>query len=713
MIRLSEHQLDVVQRPLESSIFLEGIAGTGKTTTAVERLLLLMEQGIPGDSILILIPQRTLSRPYWDAIQHPGTTAGGEVTIVTIAGMARRMIDLFWPEIVEKAGFNSKGKHPTFLTLETAQYFLSKIIRPLFREGLFDSVTLERNRLYSQILDNLNKSALVGFKYTEIGSMLEAAWSGDPGQLNVYTDVQKSVNIFRSYCLENNLLDYSLQVEIFNQHIIDLPAFKYLFNRTYKHLIVDNIEEDTPITHNIIRLWASKMQSFMFVFDSNAGFRNILGADPDSAYKLKELCKIAFQFDSSFVTSQEIESLNFLLAQHIKPGEIIHPLDNQKPIPSGTRNSAHGAFEIGFTKFFPEMLDWSVELAHSLIMKGALPGEIVLIAPYISDSLSFMLSERFESRNIPFYTHRPSRSLRDEPVVRCLLTLIALAYPEWDYKPTKPEIINALITSIQGIDLVRANLLTRIVYRENQDPPELSEFGLINPEMQERITFRFGERFEKLRIWLQENQGLEDNLDIFVSRLFGEILSQPGYGLYLDINSSQIVANFVESIEKFRWTISDSFEGDKSQVGKEFFYMIQEGVIAAQYIRQWHEVPREAVYIAPAYTFLIHNQPVDYQIWLDTSSRGWYERLNQPLTHPYVLSSSWDRDKRWTDKEEFNYSMETLYRVTNGLLRRCRKKVYFGISELDERGFETKGLFVQAIQRLLLDKTELFNEQRF
>ena len=94
MIRLSEHQLDVVQRPLESSIFLEGIAGTGKTTTAVERLLLLMEQGIPGDSILILIPQRTLSRPYWDAIQHPGTTAGGEVTIVTIAGMARRMIDL-------------------------------------------------------------------------------------------------------------------------------------------------------------------------------------------------------------------------------------------------------------------------------------------------------------------------------------------------------------------------------------------------------------------------------------------------------------------------------------------------------------------------------------------------------------------------------------------------------------------------------------------
>ena len=163
------------------------------------------------------------------------------MTIVTIAGMARRMIDLFWPEIVDKAGFFSNEKNPTFLTLETAQYFLSKVIRPLLNEGLFESVTLERNRLYSQILDNLNKSALVGFNYTDIGSMLEAAWSGDPGQKNVYDDVQKCVNLFREYCLKNNLLDYSLQVEIFHRHIIDLEEFNVLFSRNYKHMLVDNV----------------------------------------------------------------------------------------------------------------------------------------------------------------------------------------------------------------------------------------------------------------------------------------------------------------------------------------------------------------------------------------------------------------------------------------------------------------------------------------
>ena len=32
------------------------------------------------------------------------------------------------------------------------------------------------------------------------------------------------------------------------------------------------------------------------------------------------------------------------------------------------------------------------------------------------------------------------------------------------------------------------------------------------------------------------------------------------------------------------------------------------------------------------------NRPVTVQFWLDVGSSGWYERLDQPLTHPQVLS---------------------------------------------------------------------------
>lgn len=56
-------------------------------------------------------------------------------------------------------------------------------------------------------------------------------------------------------------------------------------------------------------------------------------------------------------------------------------------------------------------------------------------------------------------------------------------------------------------------------------------------------------------------------------------------------------------------------------------------------MRGWQEVDRNVVLLAPAHTFLMMNQPVDHQFWLDIGSRGGYERLYQPLTHPYVLAA--------------------------------------------------------------------------
>ena len=83
------------------------------------------------------------------------TTLGG--------GLARRVCDLFWPVAAEAAGFAHPDQPPVFLSLETSQYYMAHIVRPLLDEGYFESVTMDRNRMYSQILDNLNKAAIVGF----------------------------------------------------------------------------------------------------------------------------------------------------------------------------------------------------------------------------------------------------------------------------------------------------------------------------------------------------------------------------------------------------------------------------------------------------------------------------------------------------------------------------------------------------------------------
>src|SRR5512140_2935704 len=118
---LTPAQIDLLKLPLDQRIFLEGPAGSGKTTLGVQRLLQLLDAGVSGSEILILVPQRTLAAPYEEALATPSNPPGGTVDILTLGGLARRMVDLFWPLIAKDARFAHPEQPPAFLTLETAQ----------------------------------------------------------------------------------------------------------------------------------------------------------------------------------------------------------------------------------------------------------------------------------------------------------------------------------------------------------------------------------------------------------------------------------------------------------------------------------------------------------------------------------------------------------------------------------------------------------------
>ena len=798
VVNLSDSQLALIQAPVECKIFLDGPAGAGKTTAGVGRLLHLLDSGVPARSILTLAPQRTLAAPYTDALRRPTVRAGGQVTVFTVGGLAQRMVDLFWPLIAEEAGFARPDRPPTFLTLETAQYYMARLVRPLLDRGYFETVVIDRNRLYSQIIDNLNKAAVVGFPHTEIGERLKTAWEGERSQARIYDEAQACATRFRQYCLAHNLLDFSLQVELFVKYLWQSPAppvdggasaaslcRDYLLE-TYTHLIVENVEEDTPVAHDLLREWLPHCRSALVICDRQAGYRRFLGADPESARALGDLCDERVTFADSVVTAPDLQALGGRLARSLNRT----PPGAEGPGSKGPETGdARAALAFAYHRFHPQMLDWVAgEIAALVHDQGVPPGEIVVLAPFLTDALRFSLVNRLERRDVPARSHRPSRALREEPATRCLLTLAAIAHPHWGICPSRFDVAYALMQAIDGIDLVRAQLLSDIVYRVREGTPGLSSFDRINPEMQERLTFVLGGRYERLRAWIeayvaasqssfpsvQEGGAVEQApppaskgepvpFDHFLSRLFGEVLSQEGGGFHRDYDAGRVAHDLIESVRKFRWVASESLaaesadapsageasadeasvdkapvdaasvdatfmdkdpdpSGDAPSVdatsivegpglsasavegkplGQEYIEMVQDGVIAAQYVRSWRLQPEDVVLLAPAYTFLMNNRPVDYQFWLNVGGRGWWERLYQPLTHPYVLSRHWPRDEVWTDADEHETRQEALYRLAQGLIRRCRRKIYLGLSELGEQGNEQKGPLLQAIQRVL------------
>ena len=680
-------QRQVARDNLDRRVFLEGVAGTGKTTAGIERVKQLLHAGVPPNAILVMVPQQATGLPWQEALRRSRAPGGAEVRITTLGSLARELLELFWPLIAENTGCARPLAPPRFPGLELSQYLMRRFVAAeIERRDYFRSVTISRNRLYTQIVDNLNKAALVGFPPEEIGSRLKDAWRGEPEQAFIYDDAQACASLFRAGCLQHNLIDFSLLIGILREQLWPLePARRYLTGR-YRHLVVDNLEEDTPTAHDLLRDWLPNCDSALLIYDSQAGLRRFLGADPKLARSLKALCEVEVTLERRRVMSEDVAALHHALAT---------VLDRETGQPP-RRGDARAALRWpGKARWHPQMIDWAVDhIANLVHEEGVPPQEIVVLAPFLPDALRFALQVRLEERDVPQRSHRPSRALRDEPAARALLTFARLAHPTAGQGLSRFDVASALTGAIAGLDLVRARLLADALFR---DGGLLPFERITDARLQQRITFHLGEKYNRLCDWLAAAPP-DTPLDLFFSALFGELLSQPGFGLHDRLAAGATVANLVDSARGFRQLLAEI--DPQAAVVTEYLRMVEEGVLANQYLRDWALDRNEGVLLAPAHTFLMGNRPVDYQFWLNVGSSGWGRRVYQPLTQPWVLSRSWQQGRTWLDADEEAAGAEALASVALGLLRRCRKRVYLGISEFGERGHEERGPLLLALHNL-------------
>ncbi|MEM7131212.1 MAG: hypothetical protein AAF702_33155 [Chloroflexota bacterium] len=745
-------------------IHLTGAFGTGKSTLALERIRwLLRQERTRGDDLLVLVPQKTLAQPYFDALRGPDAPPGPPVRVMTAAALARSALELYWPLVATQSDFDDPSREPTFLNLETSQYHMASFVDLAIGRAEFDGIRIERSRIISQVLDNMNKAALQGFSIDDAYRRLELAVpSGEQrtARLNALNAARTISNQFRQLCLQETLIDFSLQTELFNKQILQNEWSRTHLFRNHRHLFIDNPEEDNLTTHRLIAQWAPQADSLLVLSDSDAGYRLFLGADPEGVDSLSALCEETIVLHQSHIMRPALTNLTSRIEQLFSgrrevvdiepPDEELWDTDAppegatyaeipedtmgpslplkesnwaeqgraELPIEASEENDASEAEndlplqeslyipDTAF-RFYPQMIDWVVDEVQRLIhSEGVLPEQIVLLAPFVSDALRFSLQTGLAKYAIELTTHRPSRALQNEPATQALIALAKLAHPDWGIRPAFTDMTLALTMAIQQLDPVRANLLGQIVYPPRGRNLELGRFGGLVPAMQQRISFVIGERYDQLREWIYAYRASAEllPLDQFFARLFGELLSQPGFGFHNDNDAARIANQLVESSRNFRWSLqSHDAQHTMMRVGQEYILLLESGALGALYAPGWQET-ENAVFLAPAYTFMMRNRAVDIQFWMDIGSGGWWERLYQPLTHPYVLSHRWPANQPWSDFDEFKTRQETMRRLLLGLVRRTRQRVYLGLSDYSESGFEQRGPLLGVINRLLAQR---------
>ena len=233
---------------------------------------------------------------------------------------------------------------------------------------------------------------------------------------------------------------FFLQLDLFRELWGTHQSVQDYYIKQYRHLIVDNIEEDAPATHDLLHDWIPHTDSALIIYDSEAGYRRFLGADPLNAYDLHKLCDVHITLDNHRVMSDDMKAFQVQMAISLD-----QPIEQKKPENSDARD----AIVYADNRYHPQMVDWVAENVAGLIHnEGVPPEEIVILAPFLPDALRYALQSRLNELDVPNRSHRPSRALREEPATRTLLTLAKVAHPQWKMIASKFDLAYALTSSI-------------------------------------------------------------------------------------------------------------------------------------------------------------------------------------------------------------------------------------------------------------------------
>ena len=685
----TQSQKRFIQAPIDGSFFVEGPAATGKTTAAIARLDRILEN-FSGYQVLVITPQQSLGLPYRHFVMHENAHAGGIPKVTTMSGLAQEMAGIFWPVIRTVFQFSGQSIEPFFLSLETAQYCMARIVEPMLEKGYFQSVKIDRNRLFSQIIDNMNKSAIHGLPLDAISVRLQSS-AVDPATFgNAFHQVEECAHLFRTFCLANNLIDFSLLVTIASKYLFkEILPQQYLFSR-FKVLIADNIEEDSPFAHAFFSQWLKSFSSTTLIFDHDGGFRTFLGADAKNAYYLKTLCDNHLTIDEPIHPAGKI---------HTFRKGIVSCINRETDYQSGSRFPEN--IDLTVYQYLPEMIDGVIGKIDGLVHSGIPPENIVVLSPYLSEVLKFSLMEKLDRIGIPAQTSRPSREYLASSAIKAVLTLARIAHPGWHLPVSHYSFRACLMRLIPNLDIIRGEQAAKALLASQQGDYAIRSFeSLTNLTLQECITFSIGQKLEKLYRWISEyQQGSVQPLDIFIQRLFGEILSQPDFQLHNDMDAANDISRLINSVRTFRSFSTSVFNFDEPALGSAYAQSIDQGLLPSSFSGFNRE--HAGVLIAPAHTFLMKNETVDYQFWLDIGSLGWWERLYQPLTNPYVYQSGWTVDAGWNEQREYAVNQDMMAKVINGLLLRCRQGVNASIVQTNEYGAQNSGPLLKAFQKMI------------
>jgi hypothetical protein len=618
----------------------------------------------------------------------------------TPLGFLTDEVILFCPLIFESLGL--KAQFPRRLRPETEQELATRLWRQVIADS-FQLTGTNEYRFVRQVLDLLQLAGASGIPAEDIPQRLA---DGLPETdlkrvLAINEDIipekaGKLIIQWRDWCLKRGLLSYGIIYELYWRYLFPDTRYQQQLLKRYHGVFADDLDDYPAIAKDLLGFFLDNNCFSVFTYNPDGKIRLGLTADPDYLHKLALRCQIVRLSSTNGLAVQFGETI----LQLVNEGNYLRDLPDQFiSLQTSTR---------------AELLRKTAEAIIQAVKQGAVkPEEIAVIAPGLDEIARYSLMEILSSAGIPIHPLNEQRPLISCPLIRALLTLLALVYPNLGRLAPQEAVAEMLgVLSryrwdeeqnlIPDIDPVRAGLIADYCYQVDIDNPRL--LSLETFPRWDRLGEKAFTAYERICLWIESMKKRREEqklLPIFVLNQAIEQLLNDGEKLPFD----QLAAlrELIETAQHF-WEIDrrlresePSFQSGTETIS-QFIQLLRRGTITANPypVRQFIK-SSPAVTLGNIFQYRSLRSSHRWHFWLDCSSPLWEQGGSATLFAAPIFGRE-NNYLPWTAERELEENQARLQRILRDLLARVNEKVILCHSDLAVSGTEQIGALLSLVQ---------------
>ncbi len=607
----------------------------------------------------------------------------------TPLGFFQDEVILFWPLLIQL--LNLRAQFPVRLRPETEQELATRLWSPqLDKEILRSEKGVSEYRLVRRLLDLLQLAAYSGTPTEEISSLMEQGEFLEQGETLLITSLLLQ---WRNWCLERGLLTYGIIAELYWQHLLPDPNYQRHLTTRYRLVLADDVDDYPAIARYLFDFLLDQKAIGAFSYNPDGGVRLGLGADPNYLEGLRSRCQVVTLTQPPF--SSLADTLSLPIVELVTNPMVLLTLPEAVQSLQNTNRAA--------------LLRQTSEVIIEAVQSGQVqPQEVAVIAPGLDAIARYTLVEILTRQKITVHTLSDQRPLTSSPVIRALLTLLALVYPglgrlvDRDAIAEMLVVLSAIEARQRNIDPVRAGLLADYCFEPHPDRPNL--LPVTAYDRWDRLGYAATTAYGEILQWLEGQRSQQEQrlLPSPISLLDRAIQRFLWNGSNLPYDQLAALRELLETAQHY-WEVdarlrqSEAIDAPAATTIAQFIQLLRRGTITANPypVRPIGSASR-AVTLATIFQYRSSRRFHRWQFWLDVGSPLWLSGGAATLFGaPLFLQDRLGRP--WAAEDAINADEQRLQRILRDLLGRVGERIYLCQSDLAVNGQEQNGPLLSLV----------------